>query len=109
MLQRGSRARFAFEAPERRGVLDGLFRQKLDCYSAAQFDVFSTVNHTHAAATQDLQHAVMGNLLADQNCGCGRSLLRGTLGVSHLTYGRDKPIPAFRNRLYVISSWFALS
>ena len=44
MFQRRSRARFPFESPQRRGILDGFFRQKLERYSATQLDILRAVH-----------------------------------------------------------------
>src|SRR5258708_15063864 len=66
MLERRSRARFSFESTQRRWIFDGLFRQKLERYTASQPDVFRAVHQAHAAATEPIQNVVMRNGLARQ-------------------------------------------
>ena len=44
-------------------------REKLQSYEAMQSDVFGLVDHTHAAATQFFQDAVMGNGPAGEGLG----------------------------------------
>ena len=80
VIERGGGAGLALEAPEGLGVMGQLWGKNLQCYEAAEFGVLSLVDHTHPAATQRLNDAVMGDGLGD-HCmsldviGCPRLLL----------------------------------
>ena len=59
-------ARFPAEAFQRLGVSGYIIGQKLECDEAAKGGVLGFVNHTHAAATQFFDDAVMRDSLAQQ-------------------------------------------
>jgi hypothetical protein len=64
MIQRRSGASFAQEALIDLLILGDVLGEEFEGDKAAQRGVLGLVNHTHAAATQLLQNAVMGNGLA---------------------------------------------
>ena len=66
MIQRRSGARLVFHAPERHGVAGQFFRQEFQRDTAAQLQVFRLVHHSHAAAPENSQHAVVGHFLPGQ-------------------------------------------
>jgi len=66
MVQRRRRLRFAPEAGNRLGIAGDALRKKLESHEAVQSGILSFVHHTHAAATELLDDAVMRNGLADQ-------------------------------------------
>ena len=49
-----------------RRITRHFFWQKLQSNAATQFQVLRLVHHSHATATEDFQHSVVGNLLANQ-------------------------------------------
>ena len=65
MVQRGSRLRLALKAAERLGILGHFIGQKFERDKTMQPRVFGFVNHTHAAAAQLLDNAVVRNGLSD--------------------------------------------
>ena len=65
MVQRRSRLRLALKAAERLGIPGHFIGQKLERDKAVQARVFGFVNHTHPAAAQLVDNAVMRNGLAD--------------------------------------------
>src|SRR5215469_3684678 len=65
MVQCGSRLCLALEAGKSLCVLGYVVRQKLEGNEAMQLQVLSLVDHTHPAATQLLDDAVMGDRLPD--------------------------------------------
>ena len=65
MVQRGSGLGLALKAAERRGILGHFIGQKLERDKAMQPRVFRFVNHTHPAAAQLLDNAVVRNGLSD--------------------------------------------
>ena len=71
MVQRRGGARLAPEALERVRIV-GHFGKELERDEAAELGVFGLVDHTHAAATEFLDDAVVRNSLADhvQNMLC---------------------------------------
>jgi len=66
VVECGGRARFATETLERVGIARGVVWQELQRDEAAEFSVFGRVDHAHAAATQLLVHAIVGDDLAAQ-------------------------------------------
>src|SRR5271157_716218 len=94
MVERRNSPRFPLKSLYSFRIISQLLGKKLQRHLTAQFQVFCFVNHSHAAAAQDLQHPVVGSLLADQ-IGCVRWLPRSSLGVSHFRYWRDKPKTTF--------------
>ena len=65
MVQSRCGAGFPLKALHGWGITRKLFRQELQRNAASEFDVLGLVNHAHASAAQDFQHAVMRNPLAD--------------------------------------------
>ena len=65
MVQRRSRLRLTLKAAESLGVLGHFVGQELECDKTMQARVFRFVNHTHPAAAQLLDNAVMRDGLAD--------------------------------------------
>ena len=65
MVQRGSRLRLALEAAERLRILGHFIGQKLERDEAVQPRVLGLIDHTHAAAAQLVDNAVMRNGLPD--------------------------------------------
>src|SRR6516162_2978348 len=59
MVQSGGGAGFTLKALQSLAVLGKMFRQKLQGDEAAELGVLGLINHTHAAATQLLEDAVM--------------------------------------------------
>jgi len=60
-FQSGGGARFALKALQSLAVLGKMFRQELQGDEAAELDVLGLIDHTHPAATQLFQNAVMRN------------------------------------------------
>ena len=84
MVQRRCGAGFAAEAFEGLGIVGSIVGQKLESDKAAQLGVFSFVDHTHAAAAEQFEDAVVGDGLADHGRwtparDCGRNRKRGNL------------------------------
>ena len=67
MIQRGSRLRFALEAAERLGIAGDFVGQELEGDETAQPRVFGLVDHTHPAAAELPDNAVVRDGLADHN------------------------------------------
>ena len=65
VVQGGSGAGFPAEPFERLRVLSYVLRQKLQCDKAAKLGVLSLIDHTHAAATEFLDDAVVRDGLPD--------------------------------------------
>ncbi len=65
MVQRGSGLRFALEAGEGLRVFGNVVGQELQGDEAVQLHVLSLVDHTHAAAAELLDDAVVRDGLAD--------------------------------------------
>src|ERR1019366_1590251 len=65
MVQSGSGSRFAAKAFDRLKVLGHIVRQELQGDEAAQFGVLSLVDHTHPAAAEPFNDAVVRDGLAD--------------------------------------------
>ena len=59
MVQSGGGARFTLKAFQSLAVLGKMFGEKLQGDKAAELDVFGLINHTHPAATQLLEDAVV--------------------------------------------------
>ena len=70
VIQGGGGTRFAAEAFQRLRVLRDLVGEKLERDKAAELGVLGLVNHTHAAAAELLDDAVVGDGLADHAQGC---------------------------------------
>ncbi len=66
MVQRGSRLCLTLEALQRGGIGQQLFRQKLQRHLPAQLEIFGLIDQPHTTGADDLHHAVVGNLLAQQ-------------------------------------------
>ena len=66
MIQRGCRLRFALKAAEYLRIFGDIVRQKLQRHKAAELQILSLVNHTHAAATEFFDDPVVRNSLADE-------------------------------------------
>ena len=58
--------RLALKALQSLRVAGDLLRQKLQGHAAPQLQIFRLVHHPHASATQQFQHAVVGDFLATQ-------------------------------------------
>jgi hypothetical protein len=65
MIQRGRRARFTAKALQGLGVLLQMIGQEFQGHEAAQFDILSFVDHTHAPTAELLDDAIMRDGLAD--------------------------------------------
>ena len=65
MVQRGRSSRFTAEAFQGLRIFRDVPRQELQRDKAAEFEVFSLVDHTHPAATEFLDDAVVRDGLAD--------------------------------------------
>src|SRR5262249_21169421 len=65
MIQGRGGTSFPLETFERLPILGQLFGQELQGDAAAELGVFGLVDHTHAAATELLQDAVVRDGLAD--------------------------------------------
>jgi hypothetical protein len=61
MIESGCRSRFALKTFQRLAVLGEMFRQKLQGDQAAELGILGFVHHTHPAATQLLEDAVVSN------------------------------------------------
>ena len=74
VIQRGSGTCFAAEALQRLRVLVEFFREKFERHTAAKLEIFGGVEHTHAAAPELFQNAVMRESLADhyKECRCAK-------------------------------------
>ena len=66
MIQRGGRLRFALKAAENLRIFGYVVRQKLQRHKAAELQILSLVDHTHAAATELFDDPVVRNSLADE-------------------------------------------
>ena len=66
MVQRRRRLGFAPEASQGDRVAGDFIRQKLERHKAVQARVFGFVDHTHTAAAQLLDDAIVRNGLTDQ-------------------------------------------
>jgi hypothetical protein len=65
MVQRGGSLGFALKAAERLRVFGYIVGQKLERHKATEFHILSLVDHTHAAAAEFLDNAVVRDGLAD--------------------------------------------
>src|SRR5579862_408355 len=75
MVQRGCSLRFAAKACQSLGIARNVLRQELEGNKAMQAGVLGLVDHTHSAAAQFLDDAVMRDRLADHGatpCYAGR-------------------------------------
>ena len=72
MVQRRSRSGLTLKALQRRRIFFQLTRQEFQRDMAAQAEVFSLVNHTHATAAKLVQDAVVGNGFTDHQPGRSR-------------------------------------
>jgi hypothetical protein len=61
MVQSGGSARFALKTLKRLAVLGTMFGQELQGGEPAELDVLGFINHTHPAAAQLVEDAVMRN------------------------------------------------
>jgi len=61
MVESRGGARFTLKAFQSQAVLGKMFRQELEGDEPAELGVFGFINHTHPAATQLLEDAVMRN------------------------------------------------
>ena len=61
MVQSGGGARFTLKAFQSLAVLGKMFGEELQGDEAAELDVLGFINHTHPAATQLLEDAVVRN------------------------------------------------
>jgi len=59
VVERGGGAGLALETLEGLGLMGQLWGKDLQCYEAAEFGVLSLVDHTHPAAAQLLNDAVV--------------------------------------------------
>ncbi len=66
MIERGSGARLPLESRQHHGNSGQVRGQELQRHFPAQTEVFRRIHHPHAAPTQPLQNAVVGNRLAHQ-------------------------------------------
>ena len=71
MIQCGGGLRFALKAVEGLRVFGYVVGQELQGDKAVELHVLGFVDHTHAAATELLDDAVVRNGLADQRVGAG--------------------------------------
>src|SRR5215467_12513542 len=66
MIQGGCGLRLALEPSQGDRISGQLFWEELQCYLAAQFEVFGLIDHAHAAAADDLQDSIVRNPLSYQ-------------------------------------------
>ena len=66
MVEGRSRLRLALKPRQRLGIFGHVIRQKLQRDEAVQAGILSLVHHTHTAAAQLLDDAVVRNGLADE-------------------------------------------
>ena len=71
MVERRGGARLAAETLQRLRIAAQLFGQKLQRHTAAQLEVLGTIDHAHAAAADDVQHAIVRNRPAGQRSRVG--------------------------------------
>ena len=69
MVQRGRGASLALKTLERRRIRTEFRRKKLQGHAAAERRILGLEDHTHPAAAQLLQNAVVRNRLADHSLG----------------------------------------
>jgi hypothetical protein len=65
VIQCGSGASFAIEALERDGILRKFFGDEFQGDAAAKFGVLGCIDHTHPAAANPYENAVVGDRIAD--------------------------------------------
>src|SRR5262249_51815684 len=65
VIQSGCRTCFTLKPLQSRGIPDQTLRQELKSYMALQLQVFGLIDHTHAAATELLDDAVVCDCLTD--------------------------------------------
>ena len=87
MIQGRGGASFAAETFQGLRVSRNIVRQEFESDEAAKFGVLGLVDHTHAAATEFLDDAVVRDGLADHAQGCyggkgGKSMKAGELPES---------------------------
>src|SRR4029077_9563683 len=66
MVERGSGLRFTLEAAQRVRIAADFVGQEFQRHEAVQARILGLVNHTHAAAAEFFENAVMRNGLPDQ-------------------------------------------
>src|SRR5437868_6239837 len=66
MIERGSRFGFALETAKRLLVFGDFIRQEFQRYESAKIYVLGLVHHSHAAAPELLDDAVVRDCLADK-------------------------------------------
>src|SRR5215470_394564 len=66
MIQGGCGLRFALEPLQGDRISGQLFREELQCYLAAQFEIFGLIDHAHATAADDFQDSIMRDPLSYQ-------------------------------------------
>ena len=66
MIQGRSRLGFALKAAEGLRVFGYVVRQELECHKAAEFQILSFVDHTHSAAAELFDDAVVRDGTADE-------------------------------------------
>src|ERR1700736_6183143 len=101
MVERRGGTRFSLETFHRSSVVRQLLRQELQGNAAAQLNVLSLIDHSHASATDYLEHSVMGDLLANPVCGERGKKLGAASGIGRHPHWRGKPIAAFGYGFYV--------
>src|ERR1700730_18492355 len=65
MIQGRRRLGFALKSAERLRVFGYIVRQKLQSHEATEFDILSLIDHTHAAAADSLDDAIVRDGLAN--------------------------------------------
>src|SRR6266849_484158 len=94
MIAGGGGARLALETFERLRVACQLLRKEFHGDRAAEARVFGSKDHTHTAAADFFQDAIMRNGLAEHECGSARPAILGGGGTqvnAQRTASRGKP------------------
>ena len=73
MIQRRCGLGFTPEAFQRLRVVSNIFGQEFKRYKTVEARVLGLVNHTHPAASQSLEDAIVGDVLANQRRGLRHS------------------------------------
>src|SRR5271154_5298503 len=94
VIQRGGGLGFTLETAKRLWIFGYVVRQELQRHKAAELDIFSLVNHAHAATTELFYDAVVGDGLANEGRGTGHAA--DILGCGWRQVNEDSSLPAAR-------------
>src|SRR5689334_21154411 len=67
MIERRGGTRFSLKTLQCRSISGEFVGQEVQGHAASELDVLSLVDHAHTAASYDLKHSIMGDLLAGQS------------------------------------------